>query len=148
MGISNTFRITGSALSAQSIHMDTIAKNMANSQVISGSEQGAFRARRPEFASILSSSFGNFGASSSAFRGREIEGVRVNRFSESKAPVEKRSMPESPLADSEGYVYLSNVNMVEELTYMMQASRNYQSNLEVLNTSKQLMLRTLSLGSK
>lgn len=137
MGISNTFNIIGTALNAQSIHIDIISKNMANSQVISGSEAGAFRARRPVFASMLASGFDNSRAG----------GVKVNGFTDSRAPIEKQHMPENPIADADGYIYLSNVNMVEEMAYMMQASRSYQSNIEVLNTSKQLMLRTLSLGN-
>ncbi len=152
MGISDTFRITGTALNAQSIHIDAIAKNMANSQVASGSEAGAFRARRPIFASMLDSSFGNSMSSNSIFSGAgfgdsRTRGVKVDGFAQSQSPIEKQHMPENPVADAEGYIYLSNVNMVEEMAYMMQASRSYQSNIEVLNTSKQLMLRTLSLGS-
>jgi len=152
MGISNTFGITGSALSAQSIHIDAIAKNMANSQVVSGTEAGAFRARRPIFASMLNSSFEmSSSARSSSMNSRfgesNIAGVKVSRMEESRSPIEKQQMPGNPLADAEGYVYLSNVNLVEEMAHMMQASRNYQSNIEVLNTSKQLMLRTLTLGS-
>lgn len=128
MGISNTFNITGSALNAQSIHIDTIAKNMANSQVIASSADEAYRAKRPEFASVLGSAFNN-GASPTAPNGIVMnEGVKVNGFSESSAPVERQRMPESPLADENGYIYLSNVNIVEEMAYMMEASRSYQSN--------------------
>jgi len=146
MGISSTFSITGSALNAQSIHIDTIAKNMANSQVIASSADEAYRAKRPEFASVLGSAFNN-GASTTAPNGVVMnEGVRVNGFIESADPVERQRMPESPLADENGYVYLSNVNIVEEMTYMMEASRSYQSNVEVLNTSKQLLLATLNIG--
>ncbi len=126
MGISNTFNITGSALNAQSIHIDTIAKNMANSQVASSSEAAAFRARRPEFASVLGDAFSGFGVRGGAFGGLDNEGVKVNRFVESAAPVERQRMPDSPLADAEGYVYFSNVNIVEEMAYMMEASRGLQ----------------------
>lgn len=148
MGISNTFDITGSALNVQSIHIDTIARNMANSQVVSGSEAEAYRAQRPEFASVLGDAFGQFGAPGAGFNNNTAEGVRINRFVESLSPVERQRMPESPLADADGYVYLSNVNIVEEMAYMMEASRAYQSNVEVLNTSKQLMLSTLNMGGK
>lgn len=148
MGISNTFDITGSALNAQSIHIDTIAKNMANSQVASGSEAEAYKAKRPEFAAVLGDAFSSFGTRGGSFGGVDNEGVKVNRFTESIAPVERQRMPESPLADADGYVYFSNVNIVEEMAYMMEASRAYQSNVEVLNTSKQLMLSTLNMGNK
>ena len=147
MGISNTFGITGTALNAQSIHIDVIAKNMANSQVVSGSQAEAFRARRPVFASILGSNFSGSRPFGSGFGGSKATGVKIDSYAESQTPIEKQRQPDNPLADAEGYIYLSNVNMVEEMAYMMQASRSYQSNIEVLNTSKQLMLRTLSLGS-
>ena len=148
MGIANTFKITGTALSAESIHMDAIARNMANAQVVSGTERQAFRAQRPVFATILESSFKNGSLMTQLQGNRNTEGVRVSRFTPSSAPVERQYMPENPMANSDGYVFLSNVDTVEEMVYMMQASRNYQSNIEVLNTSKQLMLRTLSLGSR
>lgn len=137
MGISNTFKISGSALNAQSISIDTIANNMANAQVISGTEAGAYRAQKPIFAALIDSQSPN----------ANIRGVKVDGFQGSQAQIEKQNMPEHPLADENGYVYLSNVNMVEEMTNMIEASRNYQSNVEVLNTSKQLILRTLSLGN-
>ncbi|MEZ5490696.1 MAG: flagellar basal body rod protein FlgC [Gammaproteobacteria bacterium] len=148
MGITDTFKITGTALSAHSIHMDVIARNMASAQLVSGSEQSAYRARRPEFAALLNNSFQTLGGAGPLTGGRETAGITVRRVNESSTPVERKHMPESPLADEQGYVYLSNVNVVEEMAYMMQASRAYQSNLEVMNTAKQLMLRTLSMGSR
>ena len=141
MGLSSVFDITGTALNAQSIHIDTIAKNMANAQVLAGSEQTAYRARRPNFSSILESSM-NF-----SFNKPNMGGVTIEGMSYSDTPIEKQMMRENPFADADGYVYLSNVNLVEEMAYMMEASRNYQSNIEVMNTSKQLMQRTISLGA-
>ncbi len=148
MGISNTFDITGSALNAQSTHIDLIARNMANSQVVSSSEAEAYKAQRPEFKALLGDAFGSFNSPVSSFGNGNSDGVQISRFMESQTPVERQRMPESPLADADGYVYLSNVNVVEEMAYMMEASRAYQSNVEVLNTSKQLMLSTLSMGNK
>ncbi|MES2626057.1 MAG: flagellar basal body rod protein FlgC [Pseudomonadota bacterium] len=136
MGISNIYQITGTALNAHSRHLDMIAQNMANSQVVSGTETGAYRAQRPVFAPLLAQ--GMIG---------ENVGVQVQREIESGANIDKQHQPEHPLADEEGYIYLSNVNMVEEMTNMIQASRSYQSNVEVMNTSKDLMLRTLTLGN-
>jgi len=137
MGITNIYNITGTALNAHSRHLDMIAQNMANSQVVSGSEAEAYRAQRPVFAPLLERSLG----------GDQNSGVQVLGVAESQADVEKQRMPEHPLADADGYIYLANVNMVEEMTSMIQASRSYQSNVEVMNTSKELLLRTLSLGS-
>lgn len=142
MGISSVFDITGTALNAQSLHIDTIAKNMANAQVLAGSEADAYRARRPIFSAILESNI-NFSSSKST-----LGGVKVDGMSYSDTPIEKQMMRENPFADENGYVYLSNVNLVEEMAHMMEASRNYQSNIEVMNTSKQLMQRTISLGSQ
>lgn len=136
MGISNIYQITGTALNAHSRHLDLIAQNMSNAQVVSGNENTAYRAQRPVFAPLLAQ--GMLG---------ENVGVQVKSEIESLANIDKQHMPEHPLADEEGYIYLSNVNMVEEMTNMIQASRSYQSNVEVMNTSKDLMLRTLSLGN-
>lgn len=128
-----------------------IAKNMANSQVVSGSEQDAYRAQRPVFATILNSSLGAMNSNQSrpmnSGYGNQISGVQIKSTAESQSPIERQRMPGNPMADEDGYIYMSNVNMIEEMAYMMQASRSYQSNIEVMNTSKQLMLRTLSLGN-
>lgn len=137
MGISSIYQITGTALNSHSKHLDMIAQNMANAQVVAGSEATAYRALRPVFAPLLEQ----------GFDGDTINGVEVQSIAASKADVDKQRMPEHPLADADGYVYLANVNMVEEMTSMIQASRNYQANIEVMNTSKDLMLRTLSMGS-
>jgi len=136
MGISSIYQITGTALNSHSKHLDMIAENMANSQVVSGSEETAYRALRPVFAPILEQTLD----------GEVNGGVQVDSIARSRADVEKQRMPEHPLADADGYIYLSNVNMVEEMTSMIQASRSYQANIEVMNTSKDLMIRTLSLG--
>ena len=136
MGISSIYQITGTALNSHSKHLDMIAENMANSQVVSGSEETAYRALRPVFAPIMQQTLD----------GDVNGGVQVDSIAQSRAEVEKQRMPEHPLADADGYIYLSNVNMVEEMTSMIQASRSYQANIEVMNTSKDLMIRTLSLG--
>lgn len=137
MGISSIYKISGSALSAQSRYLDLIAQNMANSQVVAGSEADAYRSVKPVFAPVLEASM----------QGDDVVGVEIASEMESNTQVERQRMPEHPLADEEGYIYLANVNMVEEMTSMIQASRNYQSNIEVMNTSKDLLMRTLALGS-
>lgn len=137
MGISSIYKISGTALTAQSRYLDLIAKNMANSQVVSSSQETAYRAIKPVFAPVLESSM----------QGDEVMGVRIASEEKSATQVERQRMPEHPLADEDGYIYLASVNMVEEMTNMIQASRSYQSNIEVMNTSKDLLMRTLSLGS-
>jgi flagellar basal-body rod protein FlgC len=137
MGLTGIYRITGTALNAQSRHLDMIAQNMANSQVVTGSEESAYRAKRPIFAPLLEQRIG----------GDDTAGVQVVSLKESTAQVERQRMPEHPLADKDGYIYLANVNMVEEMTSMVEASRSYQANVEVMNTSKDLLMRTLALGN-
>ena len=137
MGISSIYQISGTALSAQSRYLDLIAQNMANSQVVSGSEDTAYRAVKPVFAPLLESEMD----------GDKVVGVQIASEQQSNTQVERQRMPEHPLADKDGYIYLANVNMVEEMTNMVQASRNYQSNIEVINTSKELLQRTLAIGS-
>ncbi|MCG8416047.1 MAG: flagellar basal body rod protein FlgC [Pseudomonadales bacterium] len=144
MNLNSVFKVTGSALNAQSVQMEVISNNLANARIAAGSERSAYRAVRPVFASILNSQFDS-GLNSGV--GRSRGGVKVDGFAYSDAPIEKQRMPENPMADDDGYIYLSNVNVVEEMAYMMQASRAYQANIEVLNTSRQLIARTLNLGN-
>jgi flagellar basal-body rod protein FlgC len=79
--------------------------------------------------------------------GGVAQGVRVSETSESTAPARRQYDPKHPLADAEGYVSLSNVNVVEEMVNMISASRSYQNNIETMNTAKSLLLKTLQLGS-
>ena len=136
MGLFNIFNIAGSAMSAQTVRLNTVASNMANADVVSGSEAEAYHARQPVFTAVMQE----------IGRNPESVPVRISGIVESDAPVNKEYSPKHPRADKDGYVYLSNVNMVEEMANMISASRSYQSNVEVANTSKQLLLDTLSLG--
>ena len=102
------------------------------------SAEGAYRARHPVFTSVM--------ASVDNAADPENIGVRVAGVVESQAAVRAEYSPDHPLADDKGYVYLSNVNTMEEMADMISASRSYQTNVEVINTAKQLMLRTLELG--
>ncbi len=129
------FDIAGSALSAQSLRLNTVASNLANADGISATAEGTYRARMPVFRAAASSPDSPGGA-----------GVQVLGVVESQAAPEKRYEPGHPLADGEGYVYAPNVNVVEEMTNMISASRAYQSSVEVMNTAKELAIRTLSLG--
>ncbi len=131
------FDVAGSAMSAQSVRLNTIASNLANAETVSGSADDAYRARQPLFSALYEQARSENGST---------VGVQVDGIVESEAAVRTRYMPEHPLADEQGYVYLSNVNPIEEMANMISASRSYQNNVEVLNTSKELLLRTLSLG--
>jgi flagellar basal-body rod protein FlgC len=136
MGLFRIFDVAGSGMSAQTVRLNTVASNMANAEVVSGTEQGAYHARQPVFSAVMNALQGD---SSSV-------PVQVSGVVESNAPVNREYNPQNPQADQDGYVYLSNVNMIEEMANMISASRSYQSNAEVANTSKQLLLDTLKIG--
>lgn len=130
------FDIAGSGLSAQSVRLNTVASNLANADSVSGDPNRVYKARHPVFEAVraaLSTSEG-------------LASVRVRGILESQAPAVQRYEPGNPLADENGNVYAPNVNVVEEMVDMISASRAYQNNVEVLNTSKELMLATLRLG--
>jgi flagellar basal-body rod protein FlgC len=126
--------IAGSAMNAQMVRLNTTASNMANADSVATTEAEAYRAKQPVFAALLQET-----ANAAA-------GVQVTGIVESQAPVIKRYEPGNPMADADGYVFGSNVNEVEEMANMISASRSFQNNSEVFNTSKDLMMRTLQLG--
>jgi flagellar basal-body rod protein FlgC len=128
------FDIAGSAMSAQSLRLNTVASNLANADSVSGDADSVYKARLPVFEQALDA------------QNPEAAGVRVLGVVESQADANKRYEPGHPLADAEGYVYTPNVNVVEEMVNMISASRSYQSSVEVMNTAKELAVRTLSLG--
>lgn len=136
MSLFNVFDISASALSAQSVRLNAISSNLANAEVVSSSEESAYRARYPVFASAMES----------ALDDRDSVGVRVDGMVESGMVPRKEFSPTHPLADDDGYIYMSNVNSVEEMANMISASRSYQSSVEAMNTTKQLIMQTLNLG--
>lgn len=136
MGLFANFDISGSAISAQSIRLNTTASNLANADTIASSEEQAYRSRQPVFQAMMNNQFQTF----------EV-GVRMVGIVENQAEVSRRYDPGHALANENGYVFFSNVNRVEEMANMISASRAYQNNVEVLNTSRDLLLRALSLGS-
>ncbi|MEH6616203.1 MAG: flagellar basal body rod protein FlgC [Porticoccus sp.] len=136
MSLFNVFDISGTALSAQSVRLNAISSNLANAEVVSSSEEEAYRARYPVFSSAMDSAMG----------GRGAVGVRIDGMVESQLAPRKEFSPTHPLADQEGYIYMSNVNSVEEMANMISASRSYQSSVEAMNTTKQLIMRTLNMG--
>jgi flagellar basal-body rod protein FlgC len=129
-----TFEIAGSALSAQSLRLNLTASNLANMHNVAGDPSEVYRARQVVFQ-----------AQSDPFDAT-LAGVNVLGIVESQAPPVERYDPGNPQANEEGIVYASGVNAMEEMANMISASRSYQTNLEVINTAKDLLLRTLSLG--
>ncbi len=136
MGLYANFQISGSAISAQSLRLNTIASNMANAESVAASEEEAYRSRQTVFQSVMLD----------AQRPAEV-GVRMLGVVESNEPVRSRYEPGHPLANEQGYVFTSNVDTVAEMVNMLSSSRAYQNNVEVLNTSKELLTRTLALGN-
>ena len=132
MSLFNVFGIAGSGMSAQSVRMNLTASNLANSQSVATRPEDAYKARHPVFQTVLEDA--------------QSAGVRTSGIVQSAADTEARYTPGHPLADDNGYVYASNVNTLEEMANMMSASRSFQQNVEVMNTSKDLLLRTLRLG--
>jgi flagellar basal-body rod protein FlgC len=143
MGLYNVFNIAGSSMSAQSVRLNTVASNLANADVVSGTEAGVYRSRQPVFQAVMDALNGG---GSSAATNNATPSVRVAGIVESNATARKEYQPEHPLANKEGYIYKSNVNSIEEMANMMAASRSYQNNVEVFNTTKQMLLKTLNMG--
>ena len=137
MSLLNIFEIAGSAMSAQTVRMNVTASNMANLESVSSSTGETYRARHPVFETVYSGFMQNGAASA---------GVRVTGIIESQAPLRQEYRPEHPKADENGYIYYPNVNSIEEMTNMMSATRTFQNNVEIINASKQMLLRTLSIG--
>ncbi len=130
------FNIAGSGLSAQSVRLNTVASNLANADSVSGDPATVYKARHPVFEAVRA-----------AMNAQEGEAaVRVRNIVQNEAAPSARYEPGNPLADAQGYVYAPNVNVVEEMVDMISASRAYQNNVEVMNTSKELLLATLRLG--
>ncbi len=137
MSLDNIFGIAGSALNAQTARMNATASNLANAGAVSGSEAGAFRAKRVTFKTIMEQQ-----SNSPDFN---KGGVKVAGISDDPKPISRMSDPGNPAADKDGYVYLANVNEMTEMVEMMAAARSYQNNVEMVNTARQLTLRTLDI---
>ncbi len=136
--IENIFGIAGTALNAQLIRMNATASNLANAGTSAGTEQEAFRAKRLVFKALVDKESTHAGA-------QHVGGVKVDRIVDDPTPLRRVYMPGNPLADKEGYVYGSNVSEVTEMVEMMAAARSYQNNVEVVNTARDLMMRTIEV---
>jgi flagellar basal-body rod protein FlgC len=136
MSLFNVFDVAGSAMNAQSVRMNVTASNLANAGNVSGDPDKVYRAKQPVFSTFSSSLADQTG----------VAGVKLEGVVESAAPLQLRYQPDHPEADADGNVYVTNVNTVEEMVNMMSASRSYKNNVEMINTTKDLLLQTLSLG--
>lgn len=147
MSLNNIFAISGSAMSAQTVRLNTVASNIANADTVASSEDQTYRARKPVFSAMMQESMRSYGwndVSNDEF-GAGV-GVEVKGIVESDAPLQPRYEPDHPMANESGYVYYSNVNPVEEMADMMSASRSFQTNVEVMNSAKSMMQKMLTLG--
>lgn len=152
MALLNVFDISGSAMTAQTVRLNTTASNLANAQSVARTPEETYRARHPVFAQQLASALqpGQMADPSASLladaSGDPGTGVQVLGIVESQAPLQMRYEPDHPYANEEGYVAYPNVSVVEEMANMMSASRSFQLNVEVLNTAKTLAERVLNLG--
>ncbi len=143
MAFFNIFNIAGSGMSAESVRLNTVASNLANADSVSGSPGSAYKARYPVFQAVQAA-LASAGAPDPT-QGADAS-VQVAGIVQSTAPATASYQPNNPLADPQGYVFSSNVNVVEQMADMISASRSYQNDAQVLETSKSLMLDTLKLG--
>ena len=133
MSMMSIFNVSGSAASAQSQRLNIVASNLANADTVAGPDGQPYKARQVTFQTRL---LGEAGAA----------GVTVSNIGEDNTPGRRVHDPKHPQADAEGYVTYSNVNPVEEMVNMISASKSYQNNVEVMNTAKSLLLKTLQMG--
>ena len=132
------FDIAGSGLQAQTMRMNLVASNMANADAVSSSLNEVYKSRQPFFKTIMQGFSGQTNPGSA--------GVQVAGVVESKQPVFPEYAPNHPLANEEGYIFRSNVNTVEEMANMISASRSFQNNIEVINSSKRMLTSIINLG--
>lgn len=133
MSLLSIFDISGSALTAQSKRMNVAASNLANADSVTGPDGEPYRAKQVVFQVKPGA-------------GEEIGGVQVSQVVDDPSPDRLVYQPGNPLADAKGYVRMPNVDVVGEMVNSIAASRSYQANIEVLNTTKSLMMKTLTLG--
>lgn len=135
MSLFNVFQVSSSAMTAQAMRLNTTASNLANADSVISSDGKPYRSKQVVFEATPMGGLGDVS-----------KGVRVRQVVEDASPPRMVYDPKNPAADEKGYVAFPNVNVVEEMTNMISASRSYQTNVEVMNTAKTMLLRTLSIG--
>ena len=138
MSLFNTMTIASTSLTAQTTKLNTIAKNMANANTVASSPEQTYTAQAPLFRAILDGQVDPNDLSQM--------GVQVEDIVEVGGPARQEFNPAHPLADENGYIYKPDIDAATEMAEMMQASRSYQNSIEAINTAKQMVLRTLTLG--
>lgn len=145
MSLTRIMDIAGSGMNAQSVRLNTTASNIANAESASSSIEQVYRGRHPVFNAAYKNMLGHPQDYEGVGNPQSV-GVNVAGIVESDAPLKTRYEPHHPLADEEGYVFYPNVNVVEEMTNMISASRSFQVNVEIMNSAKQMVQRVLTLG--
>jgi flagellar basal-body rod protein FlgC len=138
MSIENIYGIAGTALNAQLTRMNATASNLANAGTVATQAEDVFKAKRPVFKALVNEQMTHAGAP-------YVGGVKVDRMSEDNSPARRVHDPKNPMADAQGYVYQANISEVTEMVEMMASARSYQNNVEVINTARTLMMRTLDI---
>jgi flagellar basal-body rod protein FlgC len=133
MSLFSILDVSGSALTAQSQRLNTTASNLANADSATTSTGQPYRAKQVVFTA-------------QPVTQDNAVGVRVSSIVEDQTPGRRVHDPRHPLADKDGYVSMPNVNVIEEMVNMISASRSYQTNAELMNTAKTLLLKTLQIG--
>ena len=133
MSLFNVFNISGSAMSAQSQRLNTVASNLANADSATSANGKPYKAKQVVFSAIPSNS-------------PDASAVKVDKVIEDPSPAKVEYDPKHPLADEKGYVTMPNVNVTEEMVNMISASRAYQNNVETMNAAKSMLLKTLTIG--
>ena len=136
MKIKNIFDIAGRAMAAQMVRLNTISSNLANAGATTGDPETVYKPLKPEFKTQYSENVKQNGIST----------VNVSNVVELQKEPFKIFDPNHPLADEDGYIYKAPINVEEEMVDMMDASRQYQNNIEVVTTLKALTLKTINLG--
>lgn len=139
MSLFNVFDISATGMSAQSVRLNTTASNIANADSVSSSIDKTYRARHPVFAAEMQKA--------AADQDQSV-GVQVLGIVESDKPLNVEYAPEHPMADDNGYIYKPNVNVIEEMTNMISASRSYQTNIQLAESAKNMLNKTLMLGQR
>jgi flagellar basal-body rod protein FlgC len=141
MSMFRIFDVASSAISAQSQRLNVVASNLSNADTVAGPDGTAYKARQVVFSTAMVGARNAFGPSADA-----TPGVTVSTIRESDEPGRRVHDPKHPSADADGYVTYSNVNPVEEMVNMISASRSYQNSVEVMNTARSLLQKTLQMG--
>ena len=136
MKIKNIFDIAGRAMAAQMVRLNTISSNLANAGATTGDPETVYKPLKPEFKTQYSENVKKNGIST----------VNVSKVVELQKEPFKIFDPNHPLADKDGYIYKAPINVEEEMVDMMDASRQYQNNIEIVTTLKALTLKTINLG--